>query len=81
MKLIKEEFENYAQGQGYENGEELFDYLGGNIDSYRRYKKQIPINKETFTRICWEIGMSNASDFIKFEFDEKARYCKIAEEF
>ena len=43
MKLIKDEFENYAIGQGYERGEELFEYLGGNINSYRRYRKQIPI--------------------------------------
>lgn len=81
MKLIKDEFENYAIGQGYERGEELFDYLGGNLDLYRRYKKQVPVNKETFTRICWEIGMSDAADFIKFESDERERYREIAEEF
>lgn len=49
MKLLKEEFENYAQEQGYESAEELFDYLGGNVNAYRRYKKQVPISKETFT--------------------------------
>lgn len=81
MKLIKDEFENYAQEQGYDSGEELFDYLGGNLDRYRRYKKQVPVNKETFTRICWEIGMSDAADFIKFESDERERYREIAEEF
>ena len=43
MKLLKEEFENYAQEQGYESAEELFDYLGGNVNAYRRYKKQVPI--------------------------------------
>ena len=26
MKLIKDEFEKYAQEQGYESAEELFDY-------------------------------------------------------
>ena len=31
MKLLKEEFENYAQEQGYESAEELFDYLGGRL--------------------------------------------------
>lgn len=81
MKLIKDEFENYAQEQGYESGEELFEYLGGNINSYRRYRKQISISKETFTRICWEIGMSDAADFIKFEPDEREFSREIAEEF
>lgn len=81
MKLIRDEFENYAQGQGYESGEELFEYLGGNINSYITNKKQIPISKETFTRICWEIGISDAAEFIKFEPDEKELYRKIAEEF
>ena len=56
MKLLKEEFENYAQEQGYESAEELFDYLGGNVNAYRRYKKQVPISKETFTQICWEVA-------------------------
>lgn len=81
MKLIKDEFENYAHRQGYESGEELFEYLGGNINTYITNKKQIPISKETFTRICWEIGISDAADFIKFESDERERYREIAEEF
>ena len=81
MKLIKDEFEKYAQEQGYESAEELFEYLGGNVNAYRRYKKQVPISKETFTQICWEVGMSDAADFIKFESDERERYREIAEEF
>lgn len=81
MKLIKDEFENYAQEQGYDSGEELFEYLGGNINSYRRYRKQIPISKEMFTQICWEIGMSDAADFIRFESDKREFYREIPEEF
>ena len=81
MKLIKDEFEKYAQEQGYDSGEELFDYLGGNVNAYRRYKKQVPISKETFTQICWKVGMSDAADFIKFESDEQERYREITEEF
>ena len=81
MKLIKDEFEKYAQEQGYDSGEELFDYLGGNVNAYRRYKKQVPISKETFTQICWKVGMSDAADFIKFESGEQERYREITEEF
>ena len=81
MKLLKEEFENYAQEQGYESAEELFDYLGGTGKAYRRNKKQVTISKETFTQICWEVGMSDAADFIKFESDEQERYREITEEF
>lgn len=43
MKLIKEEFENYAQEQGYENGAELFEALEGDKKVYERYKAEVPI--------------------------------------
>lgn len=39
------------------------------------------VSKETFTQICWEVGMSDAADFIKFESDERDRYREITEEF
>ena len=81
MKLIKDEFEKNAQEQDDESAEELSDYSGGNVNAYRRYKKQVPISKETFTQICWEVGMSDAADFIKFESDEQERYREITEEF
>ena len=51
------------------------------MSMHTRYKKQVPISKETFTQICWEVGMSDAADFIKFESDEQERYRKITEEF
>ncbi len=81
MKLIKEEFENYAQEQGYENGAELFESLEGDKRVYERYKSEVPINKEVFTRICWEIGIVDAEAFIKFELGEKSRYREIWENF
>lgn len=81
MKLIKEEFENYAREQGYENGIELFEYLDGDTKIYKRYKDKVPINKEVFTRICWEIGIVDAEAFIKFELGEKNRYREIWENF
>ena len=59
----------------------LIVVAGGNVNAYRRYKKQVPISKETFTQICWEVGMSDAADFIKFESDERDRYREITEEF
>ena len=57
MKLIKDEFEKYAQEQGYESAEELFDYLGGNVNAYRRYKKQVPISNVHANLLgSWYVG-------------------------
>lgn len=44
MKFIKEEFKNYARGKG-----------GKNV--YERNENEVPLNKEVFTRICWETGI------------------------
>ena len=43
MKLLKEEFENYAQEQGYESAEELFDYLRPNPKQYSTKNKRMII--------------------------------------
>lgn len=81
MKIIKEDFERYAAEQGYEDGAELFDYLGGNQRTYARFEKEVPINKGILTRICWEIGISSASEFLKYEDGDSTRYQDILEEF
>ena len=58
---------------------ELKEYT---TDKIRRPKtKEKEVSKETFTQICWEVGMSDAADFIKFESDEQERYREITEEF
>ena len=81
MKLIKEEFENYAKAQCYESGKELYESLYGNIILYELCKKYIPVEEEMFMRICWEIGISEAADLIKFEPEAIAGYCEIWEKF
>ena len=81
MKIIKEEFDRYAIEQGYESGEELFHYLGGKVQTYTRFSDEVPINKEMLTRICWEIGISSASEFLKYEDGDSKRYQDILEEF
>ncbi len=40
MKLIKEQFENFAHEQGYESGAELFDELGLNSSHTNISKKK-----------------------------------------
>ncbi len=81
MKLIKEQFENFAREQGYESGAELYDELNLNRDSYEHFKKEVPINKQTLKTLCWELGTAEVMDFVRFENNEKERYRDILEEF
>ena len=78
--LHMEGFKSYSQPTDLTFGDPTV-ITGGNVNAYRRYKKQVPISKETLTQICWEVGMSDAADFIKFESDEQERYREITEEF
>lgn len=81
MKLIKEQFENFALEQGYESGTELYDELKLNRNSYEHFKKEIPINKQTLYVLCWELGTAEVMDFVRFELNEKNRYKDILEKF
>ncbi len=81
MKLIKEQFENFALEQGYESGAELYDELDLNRESYEHFKKEVPINKQTLRTLCWELGTAEVMDLVHFEGDEQERYLDILEEF
>ena len=80
MKLIKSQFEQYAKEQGY-TGAEIFNDLNLNVDAYNRYKKEVPIGKATLRTLCWELGATQVTEFVRFENDERERYRFILEEF
>lgn len=81
MKLIKEQFENYAHEQGYESGAELFDELGLNRTSYEHFRKEVPIGKETLRTLCWEFGSVEVMEFVSLTEAERDRYRVILEQF
>lgn len=81
MKLIKEQFENYAREQGYENGAELFDELGLNRTSYEHFRKEVPIGKEALRTLCWELGSVQVMEFVSLTEAERDRYRVILEQF
>lgn len=81
MKLIKEQFENYAREQGYENGAELFDELHLNRTSYEHFRKEVPIGKEALKTLCWELGTVEVMELISISESERKRYKEILEEF
>lgn len=81
MKLIKEQFENFVNEQGYENGAELFDELGLNRKAYEHFKKEVPIGKETLRILCWELGAAQVMEFVSLTEIERDRYRVILEQF
>lgn len=81
IKLIKEQFENLALEQGYESGVELYDEMNLTRDSYKHFKKEVPINKQTLKTLCFELGTAEVMDFVRFEANEKERYKGIWEVF
>ena len=81
MKLIKEQFENYAREQGYESGAELFDELGLNRTSYEHFHKEVPIGKEALRTLCWELGAVEVMEFVSLTEAERDRYRVILEQF
>lgn len=81
MKLIKEQFENYAREQGYENGAELFDELHLSRTSYEHFRKEVPIGKEALRTLCWELGSVEVMEFVSLTEAERDRYRAILEQF
>ena len=81
MKLIKEQFENFAHEQGYVSGAELFDDLGLNRTSYEHFRKEVPIGKEALKTLCWELGSVEVMGFVTLSEIERDKYRVILEQF
>jgi len=81
MKLIKEEFEEFAKGQGYASGAELYEYIGLNRNTYERYKKEVPIGKFILRFLCDMFGAVEVSSFIIVKPRERQMYFDILDEY
>ena len=81
MKIIKEQFDSFAQEQGYSSGAELIDELGLNPKAYKRYHSEVPIGRKVLELLCREIGTAETIDFIRFAPGETDRYREILEKF
>ncbi len=81
MKIIKEQFDCFAQEQGYSSGAELIDELGLNPKAYKRYHSEVPIGRKVLELLCREIGTVETIDFIRFAPGETDRYREILEKF
>ena len=66
MKLMIDEFENFALEQGYENGLALFKELGYDEEDYEEYAEGKPIDIALLKKMCLEIGTSDIIGFIAF---------------
>ena len=81
MKIIKEQFDEFARDQGYESGAELFSDLGFDREKYERYSKEVPIGGKVLETLCREVGAAETMGFIRFAPGDRERYRTILEEF
>ena len=81
MKLIKEQFDAFAQEQGYSNGAELFDELGFSRDKYEHFSQEVPIGRSELKVLCMELGSAEVMDLVSFAKSDRYYYRKILEEF
>lgn len=81
MVLVKKLFEEYAKAQGFLDGAELFEYITGDLNSYRKNVNEVPLDKAMLKALCWEIGFSEITDFIRFEKNDDIRFCDVIESF
>lgn len=79
--LIKNRFEEYAREQGFSNGAELFEYVTGNLDAYEKNIDEVPLCRAALRALCWEIGFSEITDFIRFETNEITDFRDIVDSF
>ena len=81
MKIIKEQFDSYAQDLGYEDGAELLDELGYSTYKYIHSKKEVPVGGKIFKALCINMGSSEVLDFMILSPIERERYKEIIEEY
>lgn len=81
MKLNKERFDSYAHEQGYANGAEMYDEMGLNSKAYKHYRKEVPINGETLSVMCWQLGTVIVTDCVTLTAIERERYKNLLDEF
>lgn len=81
MKLIKEEFEEFAKAHGYVSGAELYEDIGLNKNAYEWYKKEVPIGKPILRFLCNTFGAVEVSPFIKVKPQEREMYFDILDEY
>ena len=66
MKLQIKEFETYAREQGFESGNELFQFLGFTAKDYEDYKFGKNISRDMLLRLYIDIGVSDVVDLVDF---------------
>lgn len=64
MKIIKEQFNAFARGQGYESGAGRFDDLGFSAEYYADRREEVRIGGKVFEKLCREIGAAEVMEFL-----------------
>lgn len=65
MKIKQEEFNTFAEEQGFNSGVELLEYLGCSEDDALQYiEDQEPIDRELLLTMYEEFGTSAVIDFV-----------------
>lgn len=81
MVLIKNLFEEYAKAQGFSNGAELYEYITGDINAYKKSANEVSLCRASLKSLCWEIGFSEMTDFIRYEKNDAMRFRDVIESF